>query len=257
MNLIVVSDVLCVTVVQGQDGWGVTYTSTHICASKGSTVGMHCTYIYPSSVNSVDETFWLTKSKPDFLDLEEDSDYAGRVKYDCDSNECTLTVTDLRLSDSAEYNFRFITNQPEGKYYGTPGVTLTVTALQVQVTRIRVHQSRSEAELKCLSSCKSDDDISYIWFKNGQKIKEEETSVYSGQFNPGDNVSCALKGHEDSPSPTLYAPIVPLVLVTPSGEIIEGSSVTLTCSSDANPAAKYTWYKKNVNPDLQPLSKEP
>ena len=33
--------------------------------------------------------------------------------------------------------------------------------------------------------------------------------------------------------------------VSPSAEIVEGSSVTLTCSSDANPAAKYTWYKEN------------
>ncbi|XP_047433457.1 B-cell receptor CD22-like [Mugil cephalus] len=35
------------------------------------------------------------------------------------------------------------------------------------------------------------------------------------------------------------------VSVSPSGEIVEGSSVTLTCSSDANPVANYTWYKEN------------
>ncbi|KAJ4944134.1 hypothetical protein JOQ06_012679 [Pogonophryne albipinna] len=42
----------------------------------------------------------------------------------------------------------------------------------------------------------------------------------------------------DSPKP-------PSVSVSPSAEIEEGSSVTLTCSSDANPAANYTWYKEN------------
>ena len=52
-------------------------------------------------------------------------------------------------------------------------------------------------------------------------------------------------------------PKLPSVSVSPSGEIIEDSSVTLTCNSDVNPAARYTWYKKTVNPDLQPLSKEP
>ncbi len=39
------------------------------------------------------------------------------------------------------------------------------------------------------------------------------------------------------------APKLPSVSVSPSGEIVEGSSVNLTCSSDANPAANYTWYK--------------
>ncbi|XP_030283250.1 B-cell receptor CD22-like [Sparus aurata] len=42
-----------------------------------------------------------------------------------------------------------------------------------------------------------------------------------------------------------YAPRLPSVSVSPSAEIVEGSSVTLTCSSDANPPANYTWYKEN------------
>ncbi|XP_036001846.1 B-cell receptor CD22-like [Fundulus heteroclitus] len=42
-----------------------------------------------------------------------------------------------------------------------------------------------------------------------------------------------------------YAPRLPLVSLTPSGEIVEGISLTLTCSSDANPAANYSWFKEN------------
>uniref|UniRef100_A0A3P9CBS2 Ig-like domain-containing protein n=1 Tax=Maylandia zebra TaxID=106582 RepID=A0A3P9CBS2_9CICH len=46
----------------------------------------------------------------------------------------------------------------------------------------------------------------------------------------------------------------PSVSVRPSGEIKEGTSVTLTCSSEANPAATFVWYKTNGR---TPLSKEP
>lgn len=35
--------------------------------------------------------------------------------------------------------------------------------------------------------------------------------------------------------------------MSPSDGLFEGSSVTLTCSSDANPAANYAWYKQDEN----------
>ncbi|MBN3318943.1 CD22 protein, partial [Atractosteus spatula] len=42
------------------------------------------------------------------------------------------------------------------------------------------------------------------------------------------------------------APKSTSVSISPSGEIAEGSSVTLTCSSSANPLVKnYTWFKIN------------
>uniref|UniRef100_UPI0037E9168B B-cell receptor CD22-like n=1 Tax=Semicossyphus pulcher TaxID=241346 RepID=UPI0037E9168B len=54
-----------------------------------------------------------------------------------------------------------------------------------------------------------------------------------------------------------YAPKLPSVSVSPSAKIVEGTSVNLTCSSDANPAARYTWYKINRLLNLHRLSSGP
>ncbi|XP_045898758.1 basement membrane-specific heparan sulfate proteoglycan core protein-like, partial [Micropterus dolomieu] len=244
-------------VIQSQNDWGVTYTSTEICAFKGSTVEINCTYTYPSRINgndtTVEKTFWFKGDK--IVDLKTKSEYSGRVEYNCYMNYCTLRFTDLRESDSAEYKFRFITNQPGGTYTGSPGVTLSVTDLQVQVSRLQIYESYNWAELKCHSSCLPPGHPSYIWYKNGQNISEGTS--YSAYFYPADSFSCAVRGYEKSRSPSVYAPKLPSVSVSPSAEIVEGSSVTLTCSSDANPAANYTWYKYHGNPNLHLPSKEP
>ena len=123
---------LCVAVIQGQNDWGVTYSSTEICALKGSTVEISCTYRYPSwkyrHYTEVEKTFWFTKlSGSEPVDLRTDSDYQDRVEYSCSEKSCTLRITDLRESDSAEYKFMFRTNQPDGRYTGSPGVTLRIT----------------------------------------------------------------------------------------------------------------------------------
>ncbi|KAL7404971.1 hypothetical protein ABVT39_021827 [Epinephelus coioides] len=184
------------------------------------------------------------------VDLTTDSNYTDRVKYHFNTKSCTLRITDLRESDSAEYKFRF-TTKPTNAYTGEPGVTLSVTDLQVQVSR----SYNSRRQFNCHSSCVLPRNTYYIWYKNGQKILGQTSSSYSGYVNSADSYSCALRGHEEFPSPSVYAPKLPSVSVSPSAEIVEGSSVTLTCSSDANPAAKYTWYKETVN--FRPLSEEP
>ncbi|XP_044047674.1 hemicentin-2-like isoform X3 [Siniperca chuatsi] len=249
--------------VRGQTCNRVTYTDRSICAPKGSSVDISCTYnSYNSYYYYYDKsTLWFSPERshqwqnPSQTEaLSEDSQYAGHVQVlETERGRSTLRITDLRESDSAEYRFKFKTGSFEWRS-SLPGTTLTVTALQVQVTRITVHQSHTEAELKCHSSCSPTGRFSYVWFKNGEKITRVETSSYKGSFYPGDNISCAVKGHEDFPSPSVYAPKTSSVSASPSGEIVENSSVTLTCSSDANPAAKYTWYKENGN--LKPLINE-
>ncbi|KAG7217896.1 hypothetical protein INR49_020787 [Caranx melampygus] len=125
-------------VIQGQRGWRVTYTDTHICASKGSTVETSCTYSYPEMINryytTVQGRYWFVKGgNYDAVDVTTDSDYTGRVENHCDERKrCTLRIRDLRERDSAVYKFTFITNKVL-KFTGEPGVTLFVTGEPVMI----------------------------------------------------------------------------------------------------------------------------
>uniref|UniRef100_A0A669E900 B-cell receptor CD22 n=1 Tax=Oreochromis niloticus TaxID=8128 RepID=A0A669E900_ORENI len=234
----------------------VTYTSTQVCAFKGSTAEIHSTFRYLSTIDDINtriqKMFWFTAVKDNEpVDLKTEAEYSGRVQYQCENNDCTLRITDLRESDSAEYKFMLITNDPGGKYTGSPGVTLTVTDPQLQVHVRRSNSYSNWTELTCHNNCQLPVQSSYIWYRNGHKLSSEKQYLHLNTFDSADTFYCAVKGYETFPSPTVYAPKLPSVSVSPSAEIVEGSSVTLTCSSDANPAASYTWYKEDV---INPLS---
>ncbi|KAI9529169.1 hypothetical protein NQZ68_013476 [Dissostichus eleginoides] len=252
---------LSVSVVQGQRGWEVTYSSTEICAVKGSTVEIRCSYKYPStwkgSVNTLEKTFWFTQQKGgDPVDLTTDSEYAGRVEDRCENNICTLRIRNLRESDSAQYWFRVITNQDV--YSGLP-VTLSVTDApklpSVSVSPSAEIEEGSSVTLTCSSD--ANPAANYNWYKedkNPHPFSDNEgprlvlSSIHSSDSGKYYCTAENLLGNTISDPFSIdvkYAPKLPSVSVSPSAEIEEGSSVTLTCSTDANPAAKYTWYKKN------------
>ncbi|XP_041731339.1 B-cell receptor CD22-like [Coregonus clupeaformis] len=240
--------------VQGQDCNRVTYTKMRICALKRTTVDISCSYTYPS-YHKIKKAFWFTKwSVMDTDDMSSVPGYEGHIEYLGDKkSDCTLRITDLRLRDSAEYRFRFITSG--GKFAGSP-VSLTVTDVVLEMDPTSVSE-RENVTLTCRTKCTLDPITAYSWYKNGQPIPNSNTyspvySLFSVSSEDAGRYSCAVEGHEDlrSPEDTLnvrYGPKNTSVSASPSGEIVEGSSVTLTCSSDANPPVdKYTWYKKNI-----------
>ncbi|XP_065810818.1 B-cell receptor CD22-like [Labrus bergylta] len=104
-------------------------------------------------------------------------------------------------------------------------------------------------------TCSSDANpaAKYTWFKEnllkgqGQSyyfpsIRSEDRGIYYCQAENKHGQIKSLQHLLD----VQYAPKLPSVSVSPSAEIVEGSSVTLTCSSDAKPAAKYTWFIENL-----------
>ncbi|XP_049325447.1 B-cell receptor CD22-like [Astyanax mexicanus] len=210
---------------------------------------MNCTYSYPESY-TVKTSFW-TKSLPPAAgveppDLLNDTEYRDRVQYLRDKS-CRLSLRDVRENDQSNYYFRFITDKEGGKYTGADGVYLSVAGLQVEVPE-RVREGE-KVTLTCKTTCRLTDRTSFTWYKNGTTFSSSTEQLYLQSVSREDagRYSCAvLDQNLHSPEVSLnvrYPPKSVSVSISPSGEIVEGSSVTLTCSSDGNPPVEYTWYK--------------
>ncbi|KAJ8001595.1 hypothetical protein DPEC_G00171100 [Dallia pectoralis] len=197
---VLVFTLLYVSVVLGQNGWSVIYSSQSICVLKGSTVDLSCSYTYPSG--TVTSAYWIITFD---VNLQTDSNYSGRVTYrnytsNHDNNNHTLTITDLRETDSAEYKFRFITDQPRGQWIGQPGVTLSFPASPVeQYILIPVLVGITVAVLVLMVLCLS----GFIWFrkKPPKTISDTRDQSDSGQGNSNptyENISSVGKTSENN-----------------------------------------------------------
>uniref|UniRef100_A0A9J8C2D2 B-cell receptor CD22 n=1 Tax=Cyprinus carpio carpio TaxID=630221 RepID=A0A9J8C2D2_CYPCA len=245
----------CVSGVSGAD-WGVNYRHSHICALKDSSVIMSCTYTYPTGYK-IEKVFWTknpVKVGEKFPDLSEDPEYSQRLQYLGDEQKnCTIRLSHVTKKDSHMYYFRFTTNVTEGKWTGLPGVSLTVTDLQVESPE-RVTEGDS-VRLTCKSSCALTDRATFIWYRNSQPLTERrdrnnQLLLQSVRREDAGRYSCALQEHTYiSPAVQLnvtYPPKDSFVEVSPSVEIVEGDSVTLSCSSDSNPPAEISWFKEGT-----------
>ncbi|XP_058236676.1 B-cell receptor CD22-like isoform X4 [Hemibagrus wyckioides] len=240
--------------------WSVKYSQRNLCALKGSTVFMNGTYTHPTGL-TVKDRVWIINPVKDIepTDLCNEPGYSGRVQYLTDGqNHFSLRLSDVKKTDEHMYYFRITTNTD--KYTGYPGVTLNVTDhLDVQITPAEVTEGQS-AVLTCKTTCNLTDPT-FIWYKNSHHLTTKtsegnEVRLQSVSSEDAGSYSCAVRGYEHhSPAQTLrvrYGPKNVSVSISPSGEIVEGSSVTLTCSSDANPPVKtYTWYKQATSVGIE------
>ncbi|XP_067261224.1 B-cell receptor CD22-like [Chanodichthys erythropterus] len=233
--------------------WGVSYSPSHICVLKNSSVIMNCTYTYPNG-HQIEKVFWTKtrdkKGTEEPPDLSKDPEYSQRLQYLGDKQQnCTMRLSHVTLKDSHMYYFRFITDKD--KWTGIQGVTLNVTDLQVESPE-RVTEGDS-VRLTCKSSCTLTDRATFIWYRNSQPLTERrdrnnELLLQSVRREDAGRYSCAVHGHNHiSPAVQInvtYPPRNVSVLITGSGEIVSGDSVTLICSSDSNPPAlNFSWFK--------------
>ncbi|XP_053085275.1 sialoadhesin-like [Pangasianodon hypophthalmus] len=229
--------------------WNVTYSTQTICSLIGSSVDIHSYYTFPDH-HKVTEVFWFIKKQADAdaeaVDVREDEEYQGRVQYTYSSqNNCSLRITNLTERDAQTYRFRFYT---DGRNYtGEPGVSLSVTDLKVTVSDL----GSGQKNLSCITTCTLSNNPTYIWYKNGQRASDcKSASCSVAAVSGAVSYSCAVEGHDSLLSPTVYSPKNTRAVVLSSGDTVEGGSVTLSCSSDANPPVlTYSWFKQRADAD--------
>ncbi|XDV16282.1 hypothetical protein PO909_016070 [Leuciscus waleckii] len=214
---------------------------------------MRCNYTYPTGYK-IEKAFWTESLKgAEPPDLSNDPEYSQRLQYLGDKQQnCTVRLSHVTLKDEHMYYFRFITDKDDGKWTGYPGVTLNVTDLQVESPE-RVTEGDS-VNLTCKSSCALTDRATFIWYRNSQPLTERrdrnnELLLQSVRREDSGRYSCAVDGHTHiSPAVQLnvtYPPRSVSVLMSGSGVIVEGDSVTLNCISDSNPPAlNFSWFKE-------------
>ncbi|KAL6484153.1 hypothetical protein MHYP_G00061980 [Metynnis hypsauchen] len=108
-----------------------------------------------------------------------------------------------------------------------------------------------DKKLTCSSTCTLPNNPTYIWYKNGQPVSEcGSASCPVAVVSEAVSYSCAVKG-SDLHSPPVYSPKTTRAVILPSGQRAEGDSVTLTCSSDADPPVlSYSWFNQSSDVEL-------
>ncbi|XP_016417060.1 B-cell receptor CD22-like [Sinocyclocheilus rhinocerous] len=244
---------LVIPVICSQE-WQVQYSFPMKCALKGSTTHLSGSYNHPNH-HTVTETFWTVnpvKGKEP-VNLLDHPDYKGRVQYlpDKEQRAFVLKLSNVSHQDEGRYCLRIVAK--EDRYLGYPGIELNVTELRVEIPE-EIVEGESPV-LFCKTTCILSDKTDFTWYKNGKRLSESSDTdkllLQSVSSDDTGNYSCAVRDQQHLPSPAItlsvrYPPKSVSVSISPSGEIVEGDSVTLSCSSDSNPPAlNFSWFKEN------------
>lgn len=144
MNLSL-SDVLC-------NMWKVEYQQQHICAVKGSSVVIPCSFYFPGQ-RIIKRVIWghvrYDIFKGPFIFDSKSRNNSSRFQYIGDKHHnCSLTIHHVEHNDIGKYAFRYTTNSKYGKWTGISGSILKV------VGKFLFHEQNTVVNLLCTLVCK-------------------------------------------------------------------------------------------------------
>ncbi|XP_053097831.1 myelin-associated glycoprotein isoform X2 [Pangasianodon hypophthalmus] len=203
----------------------------------------------------------------------------GKIIGDLRMKNCTTIFYNISERDSGRYYFRIETSGRLKHTYSSSSVDIRVrdSPISPSITLYKEDQGKVEDQNEVVEGtsvsliCSAPappcllKPTTFTWNFLPEERRQEQkrnTSFSSSQLNfnsthlhHGVNFTCTatyqLQNKNKSAQSSftlhvLYAPRNTTVSASPSASVLLGSSVSLSCSSDANPAVlNYTWYREN------------
>uniref|UniRef100_A0A8C1VIR2 Ig-like domain-containing protein n=1 Tax=Cyprinus carpio TaxID=7962 RepID=A0A8C1VIR2_CYPCA len=237
---------------------------------------------------------WFKAGKPPIMVFDSSSPNTGLLKGEifgtATQKNCTTRFDNVRQSHNGSYYFRIETNgklqysytEPTysqvqiGVLGSPPKPTLSVFLDQQKVRKKEEVIEGSSVSLRCSTKifCPSHPP-SLTWSSSliesitGQQYQNQTELISDLNFTVSHRhhrvtITCTathqlqkqITTQESRLLSVQYAPKNTSVRINPAGLVLEGRSVTLSCSSDANPAVNYTWYRDTERP-LNPVQTGP
>ncbi|XP_060756607.1 uncharacterized protein LOC132867653 [Neoarius graeffei] len=241
---------------QDKSRWSVKYPDNPICAVKGFSVSIPCSYYYPTSSPNIQlrKKLWCSMNSntgtcvnPPYVydsssNTSSDFEYAGD-----DKSNCTLLIHNLQFSYSGEYRFKFITANPDVRWIGVPGATLQVADLKVSLIRLSGNGTLKQGDslnLTCDVNC-THSSSQFMWSKNNKLLPESGPILHFPALTVRDsgNYTCTWKTNVTSGSETISLHVEGGWLINYGTPIcaVRGFSVSIPCS----------YYYPTSNPNIQ------
>uniref|UniRef100_A0A3Q1EH81 Ig-like domain-containing protein n=1 Tax=Acanthochromis polyacanthus TaxID=80966 RepID=A0A3Q1EH81_9TELE len=189
--------------IPGAEGQSVTYKHSDICAVRGSTVTLPCTFTPPLETSGgIIRVVWCKNhpmcqgSTPSVYDSESTAKQR-RYRYLGDKKgNCTLQISDLQKADDATFRFRMETKYLSflKSFTGTTGVNITVV-----VGSSRDFKEGQTVTLRCSTTC-TFHQLEVSWLKDGYALSQSGPTIRVGPLTAKDsgNYSCALRMNSPS-----------------------------------------------------------
>ncbi|XP_073701041.1 uncharacterized protein [Garra rufa] len=167
-----------------------------VCAQRESDVQLNCIYnnIHTKTAfwfSEKQSKNWRKINQPEDLTL--DSDYAGRVKQVISKYEANLSISDVRKTDSGDYQLMFM--EDGVNHLSSAAVSLTVTDTQVRINPVYTDPRNERVELTCETSCDlTSRPQQYYWKKNNIQNSnvDHTTRIITVSHKDADSYSCFL-----------------------------------------------------------------